>query len=681
MKVSFYPKLALSAINKNKRLYFPYILTGTLMVTMYYILSYLITSKALAMMPGGSVLMTLLPMGCMVIALFSVLFLFYTNSFLLKQHYREFGLYNMLGMDKKNICLVILCESLFTFLTAIITGLAVGIVFSKAAELILVNLLNMKVSFDLNIGFSSVIQTVLIFALIYFLIMLNSLIKVVKINPIELMRQNKAGEKLPKYSWVFGLAGVALLLEAYYLAVSIEEPVTALFVFFTAVIMVIIGTYLVFISGSVALCKALKKNKKYYYKPEHFVTVSSMAYRMKRNGAGLASICILLTMVLVMISTSASLYFGEEDSIFNRYPNNINIKVTYDNIEALKDENLDKLRDEISLCYGDDESIRGFRSCVIPGLFTDYGIMIDYNNIDNKTAISYENVGNLYVVSLDDYNNLMNETKTLNENECLIYTDSLSNTWDTFTVEYLSSLKVKENLTEYEKDSDTMIMTMPSVFMVVDDVYSFLEPITDMKNALGESMISYTYRCGLDTDTVKDEIQIKSDIYDVVRSHWEDGGMGVTSFYVNSREEEKDGFYELYGSLFFICIMLSIVFLFAAVLIIYYKQISEGYEDQKRFEIMQKVGMTKRDIRKSINSQVLTVFFMPLIMAGLHLTFAFPFISKIMLMFAFDNTLLNIIVTVCCFAVFGVLYAVVYKLTSSVYYLIVSEMNKNQLDM
>ena len=671
MRTGFYPKLAWEGVRKNKRLYFPYILSGSIMVMMYYILSFLIESPALAQMPGGSVLMTVLPLGCVVIAVFSLLFLFYTNSFLIKQRYREFGLYNILGMDKRNISKIMVWETLSVAVFAIGSGLIAGIIFSKMAELVLLNLLNMEVDYTLSLGIISLRQTPLIYGGIYLLLLFNSLIKVGRSKPLELMQSSKVGERIPKRNWIYGTAGVVLLAVAYYLAVSIEEPLLALANFFLAVIMVIIGTYLVFMSGSVVFCKLLQKNKKYYYKPNHFVSVSSMVYRMKRNGAGLASICILLTMVLVMISSTTSLYFGEEDSLKNRCPNDVNITTTFDSIEGISNENLNMLRDNIREYSGSDADLMGIRACEIPGLITQEGITID---TDSHTDFStdYNNVGYLSVIPMDDYNNMMRTNETLADDECLVYCDRLTYKWDTFTMEYGDTYKVKEQLDEFQVDGDSSALIIPTVFLVVNDIYAFSEPVKDMKNDNGDPMMMYDWRCGFDMDTVDAELAATAGLKEMFRNLDIENDESIYAYYVQSREVMRESFYDLYGSLFFLGIMLSIVFLLAAVLIIYYKQISEGYEDHGRFEIMQKVGMTKRDIRKSINSQMLTVFFMPLIFAGIHLAFAFPFISKIFLMFGMDNTLLTIIVNLICFAVFGIFYAMVYKITSSSYYTIVS---------
>ena len=672
MRAGFYPKLAWEGIRKNKRLYFPYILTGCVMVMMYYILSFLVESPALAQMPGGSVLMTVLPLGCVVIAVFSLLFLFYTNSFLIKQRYREFGLYNILGMDKRNISKIMVWETLFVAILAIASGLIAGIVLSKAAELVLLNLLDMDITYNLSIGVKTLRDTPLLYGGIYLLLLFNSLIKVRRSKPLELMQTSKVGERIPKRNWIYALGGVIALGSAYYLAVSIEEPLAALANFFVAVVLVIIGTYLLFMSGSVVFCKLLQKNKKYYYKANHFVSVSSMVYRMKRNGAGLASICILLTMVLVMISSTTSLYFGEEDSLRNRCPNDVNISTTFDNIEGISDENLTMLRENIRAYSGADADLIGVRACEVPGLITQEGITIDVDSHINFSASTYNNVGYLSVISTDDYNNMMGTQESLADDECLVYCKRLSYEWDTFTMEHGETYKVKEQLEEFRVDGDSEALIIPTVYLVVNDIYAFSEPIKDMKNNNGDPMMMYDWRCGFDVDTAEEEREVTANLKDRFRTLNMENDEAIYSYNVQSREAMRESFYDLYGSLFFLGIMLSIVFLLAAVLIIYYKQISEGYEDHARFEIMQKVGMTKRDIRKSINSQMLTVFFMPLLFAGIHLAFALPFLLKIFLLFGMDNTILSILVCLGCFVIFGLFYALVYKITSSSYYTIVS---------
>lgn len=666
MSMGFYPRLARNAIRKNKRLYLPYFLTGAVMVMMHYILRFLADSPALEQMEGGSFLRYLLPLGCFVIGVFSLLLLCYTDSFLMKQRSREFGLYYILGMDQRNIGRLMLWEKLFTAAITVAGGLVCGVAFSKLAELILLNLLGLDVDFALNIGLDALWQTAALYAGFYGSLWLWACFKLRRTRPFALMQRENVGEKVPKRNWLFAVIGIALLGGAYYMAVTIKEPATALFDFFFAVLMVIVGTYLLMISGSVAFCRMLQKNRRYYYHPDHFVSVSSMVYRMKRNGAGLASICILLTMVLVMLTSTVTLYFGEEDALSNRYPNDINIKIDYDTIDGIRGEKLERMREAIGACAPLGTDLTGTCYAVVAGQFTDDGILLDYTRAER---IDYDRVGYLYVISVADYNAMTGGSRSLTEEECLIYCDRLSIRWECFSAENGRTYTVAERLTEFREDGGALAMTMPCAYLVVADVYAFAEPFFDWKNDSGLSMVEYEWICGLDCDSERDQIEIGNRMFETI-GQWEDDT--IRYYHVEMRALARDGFYELYGGLFFIGIMLSVVFLLAAVLIIYYKQISEGYEDQKRFELMLKVGMSKKNIRRTVNAQVLTVFFLPLVLAGIHLVFAYPFVSKILLLFAFDNTLLNVAVNLVCYGIFGVFYAVVYRLTSVAYYRIVS---------
>ena len=672
MRVGFYPKLAWNGISKNKRLYLPYILTGSLMVMMFYIMSFLTESPSLSKMRGGYVLRQILPLGSVIIGIFSLLFLFYTNSFLIRQRYREFGLYNILGMDKQNISRIMIWESLTVGVVAIISGLFVGIVLSKAAELVLMNLLHMEVTFELGIGAKALSETALVYGIIYLLLLCNSLIKVKRSKPLELMQSGRVGERMPKRIWINAIVGIIFLAIAYYLAVSIEEPLTALLVFFIAVILVIGATYLLFMSGSVVLCRLLQRNKRYYYKPNHFVSVSSMVYRMRRNGAGLASICILLTMVLVMISSTASLYFGSEDSIHSRYPNGVNITVTVDDINGFDDEDIAVLQGIVAEKSGNKEIGKYFRTGEVAGLFTGDGIIIDYNAVNTFGLSTYDNVGYLQVIPLEDYNRMTGLNETLGEDECMLYCIRTEYTSDTFAVADGKPYKVKKVLEEFFSDGELNMLIVPSICLVVDDFDAFVEPILPLKTENGSPMLQLDWKCGFDMESAESEMAAADAIKDAFHTLQIEGNSSISSYNVESREENREDFFHTFGSLFFLGIMLSIVFILAAVLIIYYKQISEGYEDKSRFDIMQKVGMTKRDIRKNINSQIITVFFSPLAFAGIHLAFAFPFVWKMLMLFNFRNMPLVIVATLVCFAIFGLFYALVYKITSNTYYGIVS---------
>ena len=672
MRINVYPKLAWEGIRKNKRLYVPYIAMGALMVMMFYLLRFLKDSPVIGVMRGAVTLSMVLPMGYAVIAIFSIIFLFYTNSFLIRQRYREFGLYNILGMNKQNVCMIMVWESIFVGGLAIVTGLAAGILLSKGAELVLFNLVHMDISFDLRISAVSVFYTITGYIIIYLILLLNSVIKVWFAKPLDLLKSNRVGEKMPKRTWVYAAVGMVLLGAAYYLAVSIKEPLTALMYFFLAVIMVIIGTYALFMAGSVVLCRILQKNKRYYYQPNHFISVSSMMYRMKRNGAGLASICILLTMVLVMLSSTTSLYFGIEDSLVGRYPHSVNVVVGFSDVEDLNSENLKKLYEAVRENSPEVKETDCYTVGGTSGLFSDQGINLDVTSVD-VSINDYEQVGTLQIMSLEEYNRLCDADETLNADECLLYANRITYDSDTFTIVDGASYKVKKMLDNCVKDGDLDSMMNPSMIMVVPDFEECLKTVSDFRTRTEGTVMALRWKCGYDVESTEQETKEAEAIEESLARLSETKSVDGLIFYsVDSREDNRESFYDLNGSLFFLGIVLSTVFLLAAVMIVYYKQLSEGYEDYARYEIMQKVGMTKQDIRKSINSQMLTVFFSPLLMAGLHLCFAFPFLWKIMMMFGLNNRTLIIAITVICYIIFGIFYVVVYKITSNLYFYIVS---------
>ena len=673
MKKGIYSRLALTGIKKNKKLYIPYILTCIGMVMMFYIITFLSSSDMMMNYPGGETMRGILGFGVYVIGFFAVIFLFYTNSFLVRRRKKEFGLYNILGMGKRNIARVMLWETLFIGAFSIAVGMALGVLFSKLAELVMVNIMSMDVTFGVTIDYKAIYYTVVLFAVIFFLILLNSLRQVHLSNPIALLHSENAGEKPPKANWFFAVLGVLILGCAYYLAVTIKDPVTTLAAFFFAVIMVIIATYLIFISGSVAFCKILQKKKNYYYKTNHFVSVSSMSYRMKRNGAGLASICILCTMVLVMISSTVCLYLGKEDSLRERYPRNINVTMTsqiYSDLISQDANSIAKMSIETAENMGYkpvnaiDYTMLSFVSYIRDG-----EIVFD----DGENGFNYvtSDLWQIFIVSLDDYNRLTGSQENLDEDEVMIYTSKdMDYNYDVLKIKGQEPLNIKKVVTDFENNGVDTMQIIPALYIFVPD----LELQTEMISEQSENTIGNINRfVGYDLDaTDQQQTDVFNEIYDWLRTSQVKSADSSMYVYVEGVANEKFEFFGLYGGLFFLGIILGIVFIFAAVLIMYYKQVSEGYEDQSRFEIMQKVGMTKREIKKSINSQMLTVFFMPLIAAGVHLAFAFPMIYKMLILFGLVNKVFLIIVTVGCFLLFALLYMLVYKITSRAYYSIVS---------
>lgn len=673
MKKGIYSRLALTGIKKNKKLYIPYILTCIGMVMMFYIITFLSSSDMMMNYPGGETMRGILGFGVYVIGFFAVIFLFYTNSFLVRRRKKEFGLYNILGMGKRNIARVMLWETLFIGAFSIVLGMALGVLFSKLAELVMVNIMSMDVTFGVTIDYKAIYYTVVLFAVIFFLILLNSLRQVHLSNPIALLHSENAGEKPPKANWFFAVLGVLILGCAYYLAVTIKDPVTTLAAFFFAVIMVIIATYLIFISGSVAFCKILQKKKNYYYKTNHFVSVSSMSYRMKRNGAGLASICILCTMVLVMISSTACLYMGKEESLRDRYPRNINVTISAESYEELISQDAESISD---MCIETAENM-GYS----PENFLDYSTLAFVSYIrdgeivfdDGENGFNYvtSDLWQIFIVSLDDYNRLTGSQENLNEDEVMIYTSKdMDYNYDVLKIKGQEPLNIKKVVTDFENNGVDTMQIIPALYIFVPD----LELQTEMISEQSENTIGNINRfVGYDLDaTDQQQTDVFNEIYDWLRTSQVNSADSSMYVYVEGSANEKLEFFGLYGGLFFLGIILGIVFIFAAVLIMYYKQVSEGYEDQSRFEIMQKVGMTKREIKKSINSQMLTVFFMPLIASGVHLAFAFPMIYKMLILFGLVNKVFLIMVTVGCFLLFALLYMLVYKITSRAYYSIVS---------
>lgn len=445
---------------------------------------------------------------------------------------------------------------------------------------------------------------------------------------------------------------------------TIQEPLSALLWFFLAVILVILATYALFMAGSVALCRLLQKNKRYYYKANHFVSVSSMAFRMRRNGAGLASICILLTTVLVMLVSTTSMYVGGEDSIKARYPYEINVTCYAATWTDMADTTL--LEDAILEQTG-DTTLHSYRSGEISGLLTASGLYWDSETYGQNLA-SYDQLGTLTVVPLEDYNRMMGTDETLENDECLLYSTRLRFHWDSFALEGGPALRVKKVLSQGFESGNSAAMITPTVMLVVRDPERFLSAAETDDASRGAIL---RWNCGIDLTDTTHESEIAAAIAGSLAALQKSGKTSV-GISVENRADGKGSFFELNGSLLFLGLMLSLVFLFAAVLIIYYKQLSEGYEDRARFNIMRKVGMTQRDIRATINSQMLTVFAAPLLLAGVHLLFAFPFLWKILMLLNLFNKALIARVAVLCYLGFALAYTLVYKLTSNSYYTIVS---------
>ena len=667
MRFGFYLKLALSGIRKNKKTYVPYILTGIGMVMMYYIVSFLSCSSSVAAMHGGDVVREFLSLGSNVIGLFALILLFYTNSFLMKRRKKEFGLYNILGMGKNNLSRVLIWETLIISVISIIGGLGCGILFSKAVELLIGRMLGSDVGFRFEILKRPISEAFIIFAVIFILILINSLRQIYFSKPIELIHSESVGEKPPKGNWFIALIGAILLIGAYYISVTISDPVSAIVLFFVAVLMVIVATYLLFIAGSVVLCRLLQKNKNYYYKTNHFISISSLVYRMKRNGAGLASICILSTMVLVMISSTFCLYIGGEENLRNRYPRDI-VMDLWSIDEEITDQAHNLITNTLDEYDLEADNLLHYRYLVMVALQKDGKMLLDPKKIDQP--YSYADMRQLYIIPLEDYNTVMGTSEILKDGEVMICASKCNYDYDTLEVEQMSVFNARKAPEAFVSNGESQSLIFPSLFIFVKDIETleqFYETQLEIYQEEASSLCDY-YGFDLDCDE-KTKIEIAEKI---ASTPWADDDTSC-GFSLECRAESREDFLAINSGFFVLGILLGTVFICGTVLIMYYKQVVEGYEDQARFDILQKVGMTKEEIRKSINSQILTIFFVPLLTAGIHIIFAFPVVAKLLLLFGLTNTKLFVMVNVGTYLVFAAFYILFYMATSRAYYKIVSE--------
>ena len=667
MRLGFYAKLAVNGIRKNARLYVPYLLTCAGMVMMFYIVSYLQDTPVLAGIKGGEEMQAMLSMGSGVMGVFSAIFLLYTNSFLIRRRKREFGLYNMLGMGKGNIARVLFWEALLVLAGTMVIGLAVGVAVSKLAELLLVNIMHGNVTFTFTVSPRAMLLTAAVFCVIHVLLLIKALLQIRMASAVNLLRSESAGEKPPRANWVLAILGLILLAVAYYLAVTIKQPLSAMVMFFVAVILVILATYLLFIAGSVAVCRMLQKNRRYYYKARHFVSVSSMAYRMKRNGAGLASICILSIMVLVTVSSTTGLYFGSEDSLRSRYPRDITLIAKAEDVSMLSDEKRDAARELVDAYVAEHDAtahnFRDFRVVSVTGAMKDGALTTDPQEAGRH--ITDSTIYQVNFLPLPDYNRICGTNETLADDEALISLKRGEYGWDSISVDSKVAYRTRKAPGVFQESGMAAVDVVDTIYVVVKDLQG-LQPLLQ-----GDNLFSQQWEYGFDSSLSDEEqSQMAFDMHEAVAEQLHQ--MGMYAVYFESMAANRYDFYGTYGGFFFLGILLSIVFLFAAVLIIYYKQISEGYEDQKRFEIMQKVGMTRKNIRKSINSQLLTVFFLPLAGAGVHLAFAFPMIRRMLILFNLTNTRLLVETTGITFLAFALIYTLVSRKNSNAYYAIVS---------
>lgn len=637
-----YEKLAVTNLKNNRKTYVPYIFTGVLTVMMFYIIDALSRGKGITQ----NTLKICLQYATGVIIVFAVIFLFYTNSFLIKRRKKEIGVYNILGMGKRHIARMMAVETILTAGISILGGLVFGIIFGKLMYLLLLKILHNSVDMQFSVNGTAIVQTVILFAGIFLLTYLYNILQIQLVNPVELLHGGNQGEKEPKSRWLLVIVGVAALGNGYWIALTTEAPLEALLKFFVAVVCVIIGTYALFIAGSIVVLKILRKNKAYYYNPKHFTSVSGMIYRMKQNGAGLANICVLSTMVLVMVSTTVSLYAGMEDILDSRFPRDVSI--VCNEADTNKEETLQRLIKEQCEKAGVKITDRvryryGSMNAVLKG-----------NNLE-KVEQYYPDNHFYYVemITQEEYNRIEKKNVSLKGQEILTYTTNGKCGKKQINIAG-QNYQVKKELSEMTSQPKSTAEMYKTLYIV----FANAEQIERIES------FSYADKFNLKGDDGKQKEaleQIQNEFYE----KFPDGTM-------ESRMLSRSSFYELYGGLFFIGIYLGSMFIMATVLIIYYKQISEGYDDRERYQIMQKVGMSKKEVKRSIRSQVLSVFFLPLVVAVIHVAVAFKVMTKILGVLNLTNVSLFAVCTIITIAVFAVFYIIVYSITAKEYYRIVN---------
>lgn len=671
-----YSRLAFTNIKNNKTLYMPYIISGMVMIAMFYVMMFLNNSKGLSKVPGADALASIMGLGCGTIAVFSYIFLFYTNSFIIKRRKKEVGIYNILGMEKRHIARVLSIETLTVALAAIASGIIAGILFSKLMIMFLYRIINIKAQINFTVSASAVVNTILIFGVLYFLTLIYNLMQVKLANPIELLRGGNVGEKEPKSKWLIAIIGLGCLAGGYYIAITTKNPLQVLSLFFVAVLLVIVGTYLLFISGSIVILKALRKNKKFYYNKKHFAAVSGMIYRMKQNAGGLASICVLSTMVLVVVSTTVSMYVGMEGELKQRYPADISVYSWYKEIPAGL-----KLDDALKEAEAESDKIIDGSGCDIKESkgYTYFSWTVCREGEEFKPVLNYNNdISMLYFVTRDEIEKiepglqgrLKNKIPKLDAGSVAVYgTEKFNN--DIINILGREFKVAATEKTAVNKDS-YMASMYSGVYYVVVDSKATLAEIFNLNSSLEEDSVSTMLNNEIDYNLYGSS-EDKLAVAKALDKHFEENSVksDVSGFYEESRDANREQIYVLYGGLFFIGIFLGTMFLMVTVMIIFYKQISEGYDDKARYEIMEKVGMSNDEVKKSITSQVRMVFFLPIMLATCHLAAAFPLLRRLLAMFNLTDVKLIAICMVATLLVFAAIYYIVFRITSRAYYGIV----------
>lgn len=656
MRKGFFPRLALSGIRKNRSIYYPYILTAVLTTAMMYIIGSL---QQISTDYSGTLAFSL-QLGIVVTSVFSVVFLFYTNSFLMRRRKKEFGLYNILGMEKRHLARLIFWETALMLAVSLTIGLAAGVLLDKLMHLVLSRLVGQAVSLTFAVSPGSMRYTAALISITFALILLNSVRQVYVARPVELLRSAEVGEREPKARWLLGLLGLISLGTGYWLSATVKDAVMMILFFFVAVLLVIAGTYLLFTSGSITLLKALRKNRRYYYKPDHFISVSGMIYRMKQNAVGLANVCILSTMVLVMVFSTLSLWLGMEDTLNSRLRSDIDVRSASTDVSALEAAVDETLRQ----AGASREDTWTYRYLSFSALPTPEGFVSSVSFTESDALIA--SPATFQVMVVEDYNRMLGRSETLAPGEALL--ECTRGNYEGDTLRLLDeTFAIKARISDGLGAGQALASIYDYYCLVVDSMDTLRRLDSEQQAAYGDR--ASAIRTSMSFALLPASPQLSEQVAALLRSQAD--ADGFTS--VAERTELRENLMTLYGGLLFVGLFLGLLFTMAMILIIYYKQITEGYEDRERYRIMRKVGLSRREIRRSISSQILIVFFLPLAAAGLHVAFAFPGIVTMFRALSMTNVTLIAGCALGSFAGFAALYGAVYLLTARVYYRIVSE--------
>lgn len=670
MHKGIFSRLAKQNIRNNKSTYIPYIITCIFCIAMIYMMEFLRDCPTLdqAVRQADEVRMIVFT-GEIVVEIFCIIFLIYSNSFLMKRRQKEIGLYNILGLERNHIGIVMFLETIITSIGSLAGGIAAGIIGSKLALLLLLKLLHIPSVLGFYISVKGIFTCLFMFGIVFLMILFLNLAKIHLSRPVELLRGNNTGEKEPAAKWLMALIGFICLGAGYYLAVTTESPIKAITIFLLAVILVMAGTYLLFTAGSIVILKFLRRRKSFYYRTGNFISISGMLYRMKQNAIGLASICILSTGVLLMISMTVSIYFGMNDIMLNRYPYDVDMSVT-----SISEDECQTAIEAFEKAIADNK-VPVEKS--VEEIYLDIVCSKNGDQILIKPANTIRNSDSVLVLSLLDqaeYERLTGISANLDDGEIFAWYPSAVQK-DSVTVDE-TEFTVKKWLDKNPLTCGEDAVSDNAVLVVTDeDFKKFDEMRTEMYKGVSSAPAGedLTLHLGLDiTGSETDKIDFGTPVMEVVKDLKKNGGLSENSWITSGiRQQEYESYYADNGSLLFIGIFLGSLFLMGTAMIIYYKQISEGYEDQKRFEIMQKVGLSRREVRSSVRRQILMVFFLPLLMAMLHITMAFPMIRRMLLLFGMTNTKLFIGCTAGTVLIFAVVYGLIYLMTARSYYHIV----------